>query len=114
VRAAENAGVWDGDRHPRLPVEWVLTTDRAASSIMSGELPSVFSMYLVQIRGHFPSCRPCTGLLPQPPGTVIVLTIPVDDGPGHDSGFSFGNRVHDLSTLGPVHTFRLSASLRSS
>lgn len=104
--AVQNAGSWDSDPHPQQPVQWVLTTNQAAASIRGGETPSDYSIYLVQIQGHFPSCTPCTGLLPQPPGTVIVLTIPAD-GSADGSGFSFGNKVNNLSTLGAVHTFRL-------
>jgi len=108
LNAVQNAGSWDGDPHPQELAQWVLTTNHAASPIMDGEvLPdSDYSIYLVQIQGRFPSCPPCTGLLPQPPGTVIVLTIPVD-GSVDGSGFSFGNKVNNFSTLGPVHTFRL-------
>ena len=106
VSAARAAAAWDGDPSPHAPVQWVRTTDHAAASITGGETPSDDPIYMVQIQGHFPSCPPCTGLLPQGPGTVIVLTVPVDGSvPG--SGFSFGNRVHNLSTLGTVHTFRL-------
>jgi hypothetical protein len=106
LNAAQNAASEDGDPHPQLPVQWVQTTDHAAAAILGGETPADSSIYLVQIQGYFPSCPPCTGLLPQPPGTVIILTIPVD-GSAAGSGFSFGTKVQNLSTLGLVHTFDL-------
>lgn len=62
--AARRTGSWDGDPHPQAPVQWVLTTSHAAASITHGETPSDDAIYMVQIQGHFPTCTPCTGLVP--------------------------------------------------